>query len=270
MNHNHLWQLVCAACLCAPLAVSIVSSQDAANDEQHKRDPTLPRIVLVHGAFADGSGWRELIPLLDHAGYIVTAVQNPLTSIDDDVTTTKRVIDAQAALGPVVVVAHSYGGAVITGAAAGNKNVKALVYVNAFAPDADEVLGELLHSKGATPLDSALIPDSAGYLYIDRAKFHEVFCADISKREARTLATTQRPVSSNVFGQKLSVAAWKDIPSWYVLGRQDQAIPAPLQRFMAERIKAKITELDTSHVSFISQPKAVMRVIEDAVAATKK
>jgi pimeloyl-ACP methyl ester carboxylesterase len=229
----------------------------------------LPRIVLVHGAFADGSGWRELIPLLDRVGYIVTAVQNPLTSIDDDVVTTKRVIDAQAALGPVVVVAHSYGGAVTTAAAAGNKNVKALVYINAFAPDVGEVLGELLHSQGPTPLDSALVPDSAGYLYIDRGKFHEVFCADISKREARTLATTQRPVSSNVFAEKVQVAAWKDIPSWYVLGRQDQAIPPPLQRFMAERIKAKITELDTSHVSFISQPKAVLRVIEEAVAATK-
>lgn len=234
------------------------------------RSQELPRIVLVHGAFADGSGWRKLIPLLEDAGYSVTAVQNPLTNLADDVATTKRVIDAQAALGEVVVVAHSYGGAVITGAAANTPNVKALVYINAFAPDAGEILGELLHSKGPTPLDSALVPDSAGFLYIDRAKFHEVFCADISKREARILAATQRPVSSAVFSQKLESAAWKNIPSWYVLGLKDQAIPAPLQRSMAERMHATIVEVDTSHVSFISQPKAVLRVIQDAVAATAK
>src|SRR5215831_16698750 len=129
-------------------------------------------IVLVHGAFADGSGWSTVIPLLEKQGYTVTAVQNPLTSLADDIATTKRVIDVQK--GPVVVVGHSYGGAVITAAAAGSAHVKALVYVNAFAPDEGEKLTAGTENFAQPPLNSTLSPDSAGFLYIDRARFHEV------------------------------------------------------------------------------------------------
>src|SRR5881296_1199246 len=142
-----------------------------------------PAIVLVHGAFADGSGWRHVIPLLEQDGYTVTAVQNPLTSFGDDVATTKRVIDAQK--GSVVAVGHSYGGAVITGAAVGNPHVKALVYVAAFGPESGETIKELLNKYGPTPLDAALAPDAAGFLYIDRAKFHDVVAKDVSLAEAR-------------------------------------------------------------------------------------
>src|SRR5712691_10020838 len=141
-----------------------------------------PAIVLVHGAFADGSGWQRVIPLLERDVYAVIAVQNPLTSFLDDVATTKRVIDAQK--GSVVAVGHSYGGAVITGAAAGNPHVKALVYVAAFAPDAGEKPSELLEKYGPTPLDAALVPDAADFLYIDRAKFHDVVAKDVSLGEA--------------------------------------------------------------------------------------
>src|SRR5262245_41924745 len=154
-----------------------------------------PAIVLVHGAFADASGWGRVIPILERDGYFVTAVQIPLTSLSDDVATAKRVVDAQK--GPVVLVGHSYGGAVITGAA--NPNVKALVYLAAFAPDAGEPLGAPGKNFAQPPLNSALVPDSAGFLYIDRAKFHDAFCKDLSDADASVMAVTQKPLSGTVF-----------------------------------------------------------------------
>src|SRR5262244_2355983 len=150
-------------------------------------------VVLVHGAFADASSWSQVIPILQRDGYFVTAVQIPLTSLSDDIATAKRVVDAQK--GPVVLVGHSYGGAVITGAAAGNANVKALVYLAAFAPEAGEALGEPGKKFAPPPLNSALVPDSAGFLYIDRAKFHDAFCRDLPEAEASVMAATQKPVS---------------------------------------------------------------------------
>jgi pimeloyl-ACP methyl ester carboxylesterase len=222
-------------------------------------------IVLVHGAFADGSGWSKIIPLLEKDGYTVTAVQNPLTSIADDIATTKRVIDAQK--GPIVVVGHSYGGAVITSAAAGNANVKALVYVNAFAPDEGEKLTAGSEKFAPPPLNSALVPDSAGFLYVDRAKFHEDFCADLPAVEARVMAATQKPLSATVFDATVSGAAWKSIPSWYIVGTEDQAINPDFERFLAKRMGAKTTEIKSSHVSFLSQPTMVVKVIEEAAKA---
>ncbi len=154
---------------------------------------TKPSIVLVHGAWADGTSWQHVIPLLEQDGYTVTAVQNPLTSAADDVATTKRVIDAQP--GPVVVVGHSYGGAAMTGAAAGNPNVKALVYLAAFAPEVGEPVGAYLE-KYPTPLGTGLAPDSAGFIYIDRSKFNEIFAKDVNPAEQRVMARrgrTSRP-----------------------------------------------------------------------------
>ena len=146
-----------------------------------------PRIVLVHGAWADGTGWQHIIPLLEDDGFPVIAVQNPLTSFADDIATTKRVIDAEAQQGSVIVVAHSYGGAVISGAA-DNPNVKGLVYLAAFAPDAGEPVGALLDQFPATPLSAAFVPDTAGFVYIDRAKFREIFAGDVDRTEARVMA----------------------------------------------------------------------------------
>jgi pimeloyl-ACP methyl ester carboxylesterase len=226
-----------------------------------------PTIVLVHGAFADGSSWQKVIPLLEHDGYPVIAVQNTLTGVADDVATTKRVIDAAAEKGPVVAVGHSYGGVVITGAAV-NPAVKALVFVNAFAPEAGEVIGELSHHFGSGPLDTALVPDAAGFLTVDRAKFRDVFCADVTAGEARVAAAVQKPIAAAAFGQSVPVAAWKDRPSWFLVGKEDQAISPELERFMAERIKAHTREIHASHVSFISHPRFVTRLIEDAARAT--
>lgn len=229
--------------------------------------PMKPTIVLVHGAFADASGWQKVIPILQNDGYTVIAVQIPLTSLPDDVATAKRVIDAQK--GPVVVVGHSYGGAVITGAAAGNSNVKALVYIAAFAPEPGEPLSAPGDKFAPAPLNSALIPDVDGFLYIGRAKFHDVFCKDIPAADARVMAATQKPLNRSVFGASVSAAAWKTIPSWYIVSSQDQAINPELERFYAKRIGAKTTEINASHVSFISHPREVVKVIEEAALAAR-
>ena len=221
-----------------------------------------PSIVLVHGAFADASSWAKVIPILERDGYEVSAVQIPLTSLPDDVATATRVIDAQKR--PVVVVGHSYGGVVITGAAAGNSNVKSLVYVAAFAPDANEPITATASKFAHAPLDAALVPDAAGFLYIDRTKIHDVFCNDLTTPEARILAATQKPVNGSVFGAAVASAAWKTIPSWYIVSTQDRAINPDLERFYAKRANAKTTELMSSHVPFLSRPRDVVKVIEEA------
>jgi pimeloyl-ACP methyl ester carboxylesterase len=222
-----------------------------------------PTIVLVHGAFADGSSWQHVIPMLEHDGYSVIAVQNTLTSLDADVATTKRVIDAQT--GPVVVVGHSYGGAVITSAAADNPNVKALVYIAAFAPEVNEPVG-VYGEKYPAPINAALKPDAAGFLYVDRSRFHALFAADVSTAEAAVMAATQKPVSASVFDATVTRAAWKTIPSFYLVTEDDQAINPKLERFYATRMGAKVTEVKSSHVPFISHPRVVVDVIERASA----
>jgi len=230
-------------------------------------DTSKPTIVLVHGAFADGSSWTKVIPILQADGYTVIAVQNPLTSLADDVATTKRVIDAQK--GPVVVVGHSYGGAVITAAAAGSAHVKALVYVAAFAPEADEILTAPAANFAPPALGSALVPDAAGFLYVDRAKFHDVICRDVPAADAQVIAATQKPVSGSVFTASVPGAAWKTIPSWYIVSSEDQAINPELERFYAKRIGATTTEIKSSHVAFLSHTREVVKVIEAAATSSK-
>ena len=226
-----------------------------------------PTIVLVHGAFADATSWQHVIPILERDGYNVIAVQNALASLAGDVETTKRVIDAQT--GPVVVVGHSYGGAVITGAAAENANVKALVYIAAFAPEPGEVI-TVFGEKYPVPLDHALKPDTAGFVYIDRAQFHDVFAKDVPAMEASVMAATQKPIKGSAFGESVPQAAWKTIPSWYIVAQEDQALNPNLQRFFAKRIGAKTTEIKSSHVPFISHPAEVARLIEQAAMAAEK
>jgi len=226
-----------------------------------------PTIVLVHGAFADASSFEHLIPLLLDDGYNVVAVQNPLTSLQEDIATTKRLIDGQK--GPLVVVAHSYGGVVISGAAAGNPNVKALVYLAAFAPEANEPVGPLT-DKYPTALGKALRPDAAGFLYIACDQVHNVFAADLPESAARVVCATQKPVHNSVFAATIDSPAWKTIPSWYLVSKEDHALNPDLERFYAKRMGAKTTEIDASHVAFISHPKVVARLIEEAATATAK
>jgi pimeloyl-ACP methyl ester carboxylesterase len=234
---------------------------------QFSSDTVKPSIILVHGAFADATGWQHVIPLLERDGYTVTAVQNPLTSVADDIATTRRMIDAQ--LGPVVVVGHSYGGLVVTGAASGSPNVKALVYVAAFAPDSAEPIGPLLE-KYPAPSGAALRPDAAGFFYIDRAVFRDIFAQDVGAQEAAVLAATQKPLAGASFAAQLTVPpAWKTIPSWFIVAQNDHVINPDLERFFAHRMGATTTELASSHVPFISQPAEVVKVIEQAATAAE-
>jgi pimeloyl-ACP methyl ester carboxylesterase len=228
------------------------------------RQAAKPTIVLVHGAFADGTGWQHVIPILERDGYTVIAVQNALASLAGDVETTKRVIDAQT--GPVVAVGHSYGGAVITGAAAGNANVKALVFIAAFAPEAGEAISAF-GEKYPAPLGKTLKPDAAGFLYIDRAHFRDVFASDVSATEASVMAATQKPIFGGAFGASVPQAAWTTIPSWYMVAQDDKALNPDLERFYAKRIGATTTEIKSSHVVFISHPREVARFIEQAASA---
>jgi pimeloyl-ACP methyl ester carboxylesterase len=229
---------------------------------------TKPSIVLVHGAFADATGWQKIILGLEKHGFSVTAVQIPLRSLADDVATTVRALQSQK--GAVVLVGHSYGGAVISGAGAASANVKALVYVSAFAPDQGEALGPLIESYPPSALPPALVPDSAGFLYIDRTKFREVFAADVSDSESAVMAATQKPIASAIFGEPSTGGAWKTVPSWYIVCKKDHAINPDLERFFAKRMNAKVTELEASHVPFISQPAEVIKVIEDAAGSMAK
>jgi pimeloyl-ACP methyl ester carboxylesterase len=230
---------------------------------------TKPGIVLVHGAFADASGWSDVIDRLQKRGYNVVAVQNPLSSLATDVETTKRLVDAQP--GDVVLVGHSYGGAVISGASAGDSKVKALVYISAFAPDANEPVGAIGAKYPAAPLNSSLVVDKAGFAYIDTARFHAVFAADLPLAKTRIMAVTQKPLSTSVFGQSNSGAGWRTIPSWFLVAKQDQAINPDVERFYAKRAKSETHEIESSHVSFLSHPDVVTQLIVDAaVAVTPK
>ena len=219
---------------------------------------TKPSIVLVHGAFADASSWLCVIPLLTRAGYAVTAVQI------EDVATTKRVIDAQG--GPVVVVGHSYGGAVISGAAAGSTKVSALVFIAAFAPEANEPIAAF-SEKYPSAMGAALRPDAAGFLYIDRTQFHDVFAKDLGIEQADVMAATQKPIRATVFGESVTAPAWKSIPSWYLVSTDDQAINPDLERFYARRMGATTREIKASHVPFLSHPESVAAMIMQAASA---
>lgn len=259
-----------AVALLLPFHVSAAQSTPLRNTGVTVTAPARARatIVLVHGAFADATGFKNLIPLLEADGHYVIAVQNPLSSLAADVANTRRVIDAQT--GPVVVLGHSYGGAVMTEAAAGRPNVKALVYVAAFAPDAGESGGAMLAKGPASMLSTALAPDAGGYVYIDRAKFREVFAGDVSAAEANIMAVTQKPVFGHIFEEAPSAAAWKSIPSWYVVSQNDHVIHPDLQRLLAKRMKATTSEARASHVAFITQPQVIAKVVKDAVSATVK
>jgi len=265
-------QSVAYRCLAAAaLLVLSASCNDAeANAAEAGADPLVqghpkPGILLVHGAFADALGWQQVTALLQQHGYTVVAVENPLTSLATDVATTQRAIAALAAKGPLVVVGHSYGGMVITGAAVGEPQVKALVYINAFAPDPGQSAVDLLATAPPTKLSAALLPpDAAGFLFVDRAQFRAAFSADVSAAESNVAAASQKPIFAGAFGETLATVAWKTIPSWYLVGKQDQAINPDSERAMAKHIGAHTVEIDSSHVSFISHPYAVVSLIEEA------
>ena len=217
-------------------------------------------IVLVHGAWTDGSGWHKVIPLLRSEGHSVSATQHPLTSLSDDVEITRRLAEAQD--GPTVLVGHSYGGAVITEAASQCPHVAGLVYIAAFAPDAGENLGDLGQRSEPAPGNAAVHPDKYGMLWIDKDKFVESFCQDVAKEEAIVMATVQKPIAIQCFTDKITNAGWKNLPCWYQVSEQDRMIAPGTEMFMAERMKPQQRiSLPAGHASMVSYPKEIAGLI---------
>lgn len=259
------WALATLAGVFGLLALFVLTASTTATASSLKGPK--PTVVLVHGAWADSSGWREVIGRLERDDYRVLAPANPLRNLAGDAAYLASFLAQEE--GPFVLVGHSYGGAVITNAAAGNPEVQALVYINGFVPDVGE---DILHLAG----DGSLIPSSIEFkgfppfgptdvdVYIRDEDFRETFAGDVSKRDAAVMAITQRPLALLAAASPTTSAGWRTIPSWYLVGREDKTITPAAQRFMANRAGATTHEVDASHVSMVSRPGAVVDVIEEA------
>jgi pimeloyl-ACP methyl ester carboxylesterase len=217
-------------------------------------------ILLVHGAWGDGSHWRHVIPSLHAKGYRVRAVQNPLTSLPDDIDRTSKL--AASLEGPTLLVGHSYGGSVITGAGR-LPNVVGLVYVAGWAPDEGENLGGLLALREAPPGAAIIRPDKSGFLWLEQEKFRENFCHDLDETEALVMALSQKPIAARCFEDKTGAPAWKVKPSWFQISAGDRMIPPDTQRYFVDRMKPKkAITLQSSHASLASQGKEIVALIE--------
>jgi pimeloyl-ACP methyl ester carboxylesterase len=223
-------------------------------------------VVLVHGGFVDGSGWKGVYDVLKRSGYAVTIVQNPTTSLADDVAATRLVLDAQDS--PSILVGHSYGGVVITEAGT-HRNVIGLVYIAAFAPSEGESVDSLIRNPPpGAPVPPILAPRE-GRLFLDREKFHASFAADLDEDEAAFMADSQVPWGVDALAGTVSTAAWRTRPSWYLVATEDRMIPPPAQRSMAKRVGATTVEEKGSHSIYVSQPNAVAELIDKAAATVE-
>ena len=222
-------------------------------------------IVLVHGAFADGSSWARVIPILQAKGYNVIAVQNPLTSLEEDVAATQRALGMMDA--PILLAAHSYGGMVIT-EAGNDPKVVGLVYVAAFVPDTGESVNKLIEGFPQDGPQPPILPPQDGFLFLDREKFHDSFAADVDADLAAFMADSQVPWGLEALGGTISEAAWRTKPSWYLVTTEDRMIPPQAQREMSGRAGATVDEAAASHSVYVSQPAAVADVIKKAASAT--
>jgi pimeloyl-ACP methyl ester carboxylesterase len=218
-------------------------------------------VVLVHGGFVDGSGWAGVYKALKKDGYTVAIVQNPTTSLADDVAVTKRAISAQNA--PVILVGHSYGGAVIT-EAGNDPNVVGLVYIAAFAPDKGESVSTLIKNPQPGAPVPPILPPQAGFLFLDKAKFPASFAGDVPAEVAEFMADSQVPWGVEALSGTISEAAWKSKPSWYLISTEDRMIPPDAQRAMSKRAGSSVVEVKGSHAVYVSQPQAVASIIESA------
>lgn len=218
-------------------------------------------IVLVHGGFVDGSGWQPVYNILTKSGHKVYVVQNPTTSLADDVAATLRIVDAQE--GPVLLVGHSYGGVVIT-EAGNHPKVKGLVYIAAFAPDKGESVSTLIQNPPPGAPVPPILPPVDGFLLLDNAKFRESFAGDVDADTARFMADSQVPWGVAALSGAITEPAWKSKPSWYLVAKDDRMIPPPAQRLMSKRAGSTVTEVPGSHAVYVSQPKAVAALIEKA------
>lgn len=256
--------LIVALLLGTIMLTSLGNTMNPANAQGSK-----PTIVLVHGAFAESSSWNSVLTKLIAKGYPTVAIANPLRGVQSDADYVASVLNDIK--GPIMLVGHSYGGAVITNAVNGNSNVKALVYVAGFAPDTGESAADLSgrypgSTLGPTLAPPVALPDGNKDLYIQQDKFHAQFAADVPADEARLMASTQRPITEAALNEASGASAWKSIPSWFIYGERDLNIPAAVQSFMADRANSRETVVvkGASHVVMISHPDAVAEVIEHA------
>jgi len=226
--------------------------------------PDAPTVVLVHGGFVDGSGWQGVYEALTGDGYGVNVVQNPTLSLADDVAVTRRAIAAAGE--PVILVGHSYGGAVITEAGT-HPNVAALVYIAAFMPDAGESVNTLIAGFPTDGPQPPILPPQDGFLFLDREKFHASFAGDVSAEDARFMADSQVPWGVDALGGTVSEPAWRGKPSWYLVATDDRMIPPPAQRTMSARAGSTVIEVAGSHAIYVSQPAAVADLIRTAAKA---
>src|ERR1700688_568746 len=223
-------------------------------------------IVVVHGGFVDGSGWEGVYRTLRKDGYNVSIVQNPTISLEDDVAVTKRILAAQD--GPAILVGHSYGGAVIT--EAGNDlKVAGLIYITAFAPDKGESVAALIKNPPPGAPAPPILPLRDGYLFLDRAKLAGSFAGDVDAEKAASMADSQVPWGVEALSGKISEPAWKTKPSWYLIVTDDKMIPPDAQRFMSKRAGSTVAEVKGSHAIYVSQPKAVAALVEQAAKSVK-
>jgi len=223
-------------------------------------------IVLVHGGFVDGSGWESVYQILKEDGYNVSIVQNPTISFEDDVAVTRRILAAQD--GPAILVGHSYGGAVIT-EAGNDPKVVGLVYITAFAPDKGESVATLIKDPPPGVPVPPILPPQDGYLFLDRAKFPASFAADVDAEKAAFMADSQVPWGVEALSGKISEPAWRTKPSWYLIVTDDKMIPPDAQRFMSRRAGSTVAEVKGSHAIYVSQPKAVAALVEQAAKSVK-
>ncbi|AWB90916.1 alpha/beta fold hydrolase [Aeromicrobium chenweiae] len=267
---------VTIAAVAAVAAVGIVGVNSAQAEPKHPAPSAKPTIVLEHGAWADASSWNGVVKRLSHDGYDVVAAPNPLRGLPQDVASLRGLLSTIK--GPVILAGHSYGGDVITEAATGNKNVKGLVYIAGFAPDAGESISSLLekpltHPTPPLPVVPVAITNPDGTqsteIYLDRKGFRAAFAGDVPKGTADLMAATQRATDASALTGKISTPAWRSIPSWYLVGTQDQAIAPELQRFMAKRMHATTVEIKASHASLVSHPSAVTDLIERAARTVR-
>jgi pimeloyl-ACP methyl ester carboxylesterase len=223
-------------------------------------------VVLVHGGFVDGSGWEAVYRFLRRDGHTVSIVQNPTISLSDDVRVTKNVIASQN--GPVILVGHSYGGAVIT-EAGNDPKVAGLVYIAAFAPDKGESVSSLIKDPPPGAPVPPILPPQDGYLFLDKVKFPASFAADVDAEKAEFMADSQVPWGVEALSGTITQPAWKTKPSWYLIATDDRMIPPPAQRFMSKRAGATVVEVSGSHAVYVSQPDAVAGLIVKAAIGVK-
>nr|WP_199043169.1 alpha/beta hydrolase [Dyella sp. ASV24] len=247
--------------LAALAAMTLASAAHAAADMAPKSQESIKNIVLVHGGFVDGSGWQKVYDILKKDGYNVTIVQNPTTTLADDVAFTKRAIAQQN--GPVVLVGHSYGGVVISEAGTDPK-VQRLVYIAAFAPDTGESVQSLIANPPPGASQPPILPPQDGFLFLDRAKFAAAFAGDVPAAEANFMADSQVPWGVQALGGQVTVPAWKSKPSWYLVTKDDHMIPPQAQHMMAKRAGSTVVEVAGSHAIYVSKPEVVAKLIEQA------